>query len=77
MQDDLLSFNTELQEAVEEIWKKQDIEGQDGSQEGWAARMQELEKRRQIDPLDKVAKPELSKHEWNPKLSNIGDKAAV
>lgn len=76
LQEDLIKFGTELHEAVDEIWKKPDVEGQNGCQEGWAARMQETDKQRQIDPLDKVAKPELPKRDWNPKLSDIGGKLA-
>lgn len=73
MQQDIIDFADELKQTIDEIWKKkllddEDTEPADG---GWAARMQEHEKQRQIDPLDKVAKPDLVKTEWNPKLSSI------
>lgn len=71
LQNELSEFSEELKEALEEVWKKsQDAEGE-LSAEGWAARMQEHEKQRQVDPLDKVSKPELAKQEWNKKLSRI------
>lgn len=71
LQDDLIEFGAELQSSVVEIWRKQEPEGQNGSTDGWAARMLELEKRRQIDPLDKVVQPDISKREWDPKLSRV------
>ncbi|KAI0785729.1 IkappaB kinase complex IKAP component [Abortiporus biennis] len=71
LQQEIVDFAQELQLAVEEIWKKVEREGEPTTPEGWAARMQEIEKQRQIDPLDKVAKPELTKRDWNTKLSSL------
>ncbi|THG94781.1 hypothetical protein EW026_g6757 [Hermanssonia centrifuga] len=74
LQRELEDFARELKESVDEIWKKpQDAEAEgETSAEGWAKRMQEYEKQRQIDPMDKVAKPELVKQEWNTQLSRVG-----
>ncbi|CAL1711610.1 unnamed protein product [Somion occarium] len=77
LQQELMEFEEELKQAVEDIWKKKsaEAEGAEPFEDGWAARMQEYEKQRQIDPLDKVARPDLMKRDWNPKLSIIGNKS--
>ena len=73
LQQEVIDFAEELNQAVNEIWKKNsgEDEGTELTEGGWSARMQEYEKQRQIDPLDKVAKPTVIKREWNPKLSSI------
>ncbi|TFY59586.1 hypothetical protein EVJ58_g5682 [Rhodofomes roseus] len=71
LQADLHSLENELRDAVEEIWTKPTPEGDeaaDTAPEGWAARMQEHDKQRQVNPLDKVSKPELAKQEWKLRL---------
>lgn len=70
MQIELTTFNEELMAAIEEIWKKPvDIDGEPTTEaDGWAARMQEHEKQRLINPTDKVVKPEIVRSEWNLKL---------
>ena len=56
---------------LDEVWKKSEEPEGEMSLEGWAARMQEYEKQRQIDPLLKVSRPEQAKYEWNSKLPQI------
>lgn len=73
LQDELDAFAQELKAALEEVWKRPEDAGGETSLEGWATRMQEYQKQRQIDPLLKVARPDLVKYEWNKKLSRIGD----
>ena len=71
LQADLESFEEELRAAVEEIWTKPASEGEattEPTPDGWAARMLEHEKQRQVNPLDKVTKPELAKQEWRLRL---------
>lgn len=69
MQEELSAFETELHAAIQEIWTKPPtVEGEVSSSDGWAARMQEYEKQRQIDPLEKVPKPELPSGQWNVKF---------
>ena len=67
LQAELESFEAELRVAVEEIWAKPASEGEapaEAQPDGWAARMLEHERQRQLRPLEKVAKPELAKQEW-------------
>jgi len=72
LQDEIASFEKELSEAVEEIWKKlADIDGETQTADSWATRMQEHDKRQAIDPMDKVTKPEITKRVWNSKLSSL------
>ncbi|KAK7691913.1 hypothetical protein QCA50_005318 [Cerrena zonata] len=73
LQQEIIDFAEELKQAVDEIWKKKSIddEGAETTDGGWAARMEEYEKQRQVDPLDKVTKPDLVKRDWNPKLSSL------
>ncbi|KAF7791354.1 hypothetical protein EIP86_002368 [Pleurotus ostreatoroseus] len=71
LQDEISDFAAELKEAVEEVWKKAQDTEVEMSPEGWTARMQEYERQKRIDPLDKVSKPELAKQEWNKKMSCI------
>lgn len=71
LQDEIADFAQELKTAIEEAWKvPQDVEAET-SLEGWAARMQEYERQKRIDPLDKVSRPELVKQEWNKKMSHV------
>ena len=85
LQEELQAVAAELAEAVEEIWKKAP-EGEDGaagdapasasasasaSGDSWAARMEAHERRRNVNPVDNVARPELAKQEWKLKLPAI------
>ena len=71
LQSELESFEEEVRVAVEEIWTKPVSNGDATTEvtpDGWAARMLEHERQRQVDPLDKVTKPELAKQEWRLRL---------
>lgn len=73
LQDELDSFAKELAMALEEVWARPaDAEEGETSLEGWAARMQEYQKQRMVDPLLKVPRPDLAKYEWNKKLVRVG-----
>ncbi|KAI0326070.1 IkappaB kinase complex IKAP component [Cubamyces sp. BRFM 1775] len=72
LQQELQDFAAELTAAVEEIWKKAP-EGEEGTEtvpaaDSWAARMEAYEKQKHINPVDKVAKPEMGKPEWKLRL---------
>lgn len=58
MQNEVESFEVELKECVEEIWTRVEENGVGGA-DGWASRMAEVERSRVVNPLDKVAKPDL------------------
>jgi elongator complex protein 1 len=69
LQDDLKQFELELKEALEEIWPKP-MENEDT----WASRMQEREKGKQTDAIDKVPKPDLSRAvDWQMRLLELED----
>ncbi|THV06651.1 pol II transcription elongation factor [Dendrothele bispora CBS 962.96] len=78
MQRELADFETELKAAVEEIWAVTPPLG-DGSinstenaptRDSWAARMEEAEKNRRINPVERVPKPEMSgdRGDWKLRL---------
>lgn len=46
-----------IKEAVEEIWS---TPSKDAQVDTWASRMEEVEKSRQINPVERVVKPDLS-----------------
>ncbi|CCM05755.1 uncharacterized protein FIBRA_07987 [Fibroporia radiculosa] len=83
LQEELRAFEAELQAAVTEIWTRTPAdsatsagEGDGGQSEnaaadGWAARMREYERQRQVDPLEKVARPELARPEWTLKVPGV------
>ncbi|OBZ69676.1 Elongator complex protein 1 [Grifola frondosa] len=65
LREDLSDFEAELSTAVEEIWQRPpEIESEAPPADSWAVRMQEHEKQRHVNPVDKVTKPELAKQEW-------------
>ncbi|KAJ4471530.1 IkappaB kinase complex IKAP component [Lentinula aciculospora] len=84
MQRKLSEFETELGAAVEEIWVTCcDSAGLDGQaqtapplslQSSWAARMDETERQRKINPAERIAKPQLygdgDGKDWKMKLLN-------
>ncbi|EPQ55375.1 IkappaB kinase complex, IKAP component [Gloeophyllum trabeum ATCC 11539] len=74
LQDDILAFQAELTEAVEEIWRKpvENDEAGGPPEDSWAARIERLEKERTINPIDKVPKPQLSSGDWSLALLRIG-----
>ena len=58
LQQELSAFDKALREAIEEIWKKAGVK-QEEPVDSWAARMQERERDRMIDPIERVQKPEM------------------
>ncbi|TFK88053.1 IkappaB kinase complex IKAP component [Polyporus arcularius HHB13444] len=77
LQEEVREFSEELSGAVEEIWKRAP-EGEEGGAEGgaaheggWAARMEAYEKRKNVNPVDNIVKPELAKQEWKLKLADV------
>ncbi|TFK25707.1 pol II transcription elongation factor [Coprinopsis marcescibilis] len=73
LQQEVAQFETELKEALEEIWAKPLVEDEDGPlPDSWAARMAEAEKNRQINPIDRVPKPDtLRNDKWRIDLYEI------
>ena len=63
LQQAFSEFDKELREAIEEIWKKPEAE-QEQPVDSWTTRMQEKEKDRLIDPIERVQKPEMGVVEW-------------
>lgn len=62
LQNEMEAFEVELKECVEEIWTRPVEENGVGGAsipDGWASRMAEMEKGRILNPLDKVAKPDV------------------
>jgi len=74
LQDDLGKFEAELNAAVEEIWRKPTEPDGDTGTKGWAARMEEKEKERQANPIEKVEKPGLNRTDWRIQLLGIDRK---
>lgn len=56
----LNQFGIELRDAVEQAWKKPLESAGDTGMDSWATRMQEKEKERMINPIERVDKPELN-----------------
>ncbi|TFK50763.1 pol II transcription elongation factor [Heliocybe sulcata] len=74
LQENIVNFETELKEAIEEIWKKS-LDGTDAdapAEDGWAARMERLEKDRMINPIDKVPRPNISSTDWRVTMLETG-----
>lgn len=85
MQQELSEFEAELGAAIEEIWAVSIIssapDGDDQtaasqSQDSWAARMEEAERQRRINPLERVAKPQIDGDssvgkDWKMKLFEL------
>ncbi|KAK7472275.1 putative elongator complex protein 1 [Stygiomarasmius scandens] len=74
MQQELAEFEVELNAAVEEIWAVQPGDLSDPTdstpRDSWAARMEEAEKNKRVNPVERVPKPEMSadKRDWKLKL---------
>jgi hypothetical protein len=72
LQAELSEFEEELGKALEEVWTKatdEDVPPIDS----WAARMEERERTKAVNPVDKVPKPELSRGEnWRIRLYELG-----
>lgn len=59
LQNEVEAFEAELKECVEEIWTRPVEESDASVPDGWASRMAEVERGRVVNPLDKIAKPDL------------------
>lgn len=72
LQAELSEFENELGKALEEVWTKaadEDVPPIDS----WAARMEERERNKTVNPIDKVPKPELPRGEnWRIRLFELG-----
>ncbi|ESK87867.1 pol ii transcription elongation factor [Moniliophthora roreri MCA 2997] len=77
MQEDVAQLEQELKTAIDEIWTKTPVvEGQDQepvvpAQDSWAARMEEVERNRRINPAERVPKPDILSADWKLKLYEI------
>lgn len=74
LQKELTEFEVELREAVEWIWTKPSEDTVDGGppQDSWASRMEEIEKKKQVNPIDQVPKPVLEAgKDWRVKLLDM------
>ena len=60
----LSAFDKELRDTIEEIWKKTGVD-QEQPADSWAARMQEKERDRLIEPIERVQKPEMGAVEFS------------
>ncbi|KAG6888546.1 hypothetical protein C0992_008245 [Termitomyces sp. T32_za158] len=58
MQKHLTDFGDELQRSLNEVWMKP---GEETPIDSWATRMEQLEKARRANPVDKVPELELSR----------------
>ncbi|KAH9915816.1 IKI3 family-domain-containing protein [Fomitopsis serialis] len=70
-QTEARSLQTDLQSFEDELRNAPAPEGDDAAEstlDGWAARMEEYEKQRQINAVEKVSKPEFVKREWDLRL---------
>ena len=71
LQRDVAAFEAEFNEAVEEIWARPAVDGDEDAEpvDGWAARMAEVEKRKAISPIDQVPKPDAARvKDWQVNL---------
>ncbi|KIL68708.1 hypothetical protein M378DRAFT_8174 [Amanita muscaria Koide BX008] len=58
LQAELSEFENELGKALEEVWTKAEDDDK-ADVDSWAARMEEAERQKGINPIDKVPKPEV------------------
>ncbi|PBK88520.1 pol II transcription elongation factor [Armillaria gallica] len=71
LQKEVDAFERELQETVEDIWKKPAEEGESAT-DSWAARMEQVEKAKRVNPVDSVPKPELGRNaDWRLRLLDL------
>lgn len=76
MQADATSFEQELKETIDEVWTRSGDGEVDPStataEDSWAARMAEVERSKLINPLDKVARPDVIKSDkWRINLYEL------
>ncbi|KAG9221313.1 hypothetical protein CCMSSC00406_0009424 [Pleurotus cornucopiae] len=77
LQKEVSEFEEELLATLEDIWAKPktDSDNPDGSNgDTWATRMEEIEKRRLIEPTAKITKPDLRKGDWRLRLFDVTGK---
>ncbi|KAF9494179.1 Elongator complex protein 1 [Pleurotus eryngii] len=77
LQKEVSEFEEELLATLEDIWAKPktDPDNPDGSNgDTWATRMEEIEKRRLIEPTAKITKPDLRKGDWRLRLFDVTGK---
>lgn len=73
MQAELSGFEDELGKALEEVWTKPPTDEDVPPVDSWAARMEETERNKIVNPIDKVPKPELPRAEnWRITLYELG-----
>ncbi|KAK0212323.1 pol II transcription elongation factor [Desarmillaria ectypa] len=71
LQKEIDAFERELQEVVEDIWKKPADEGKSAT-DSWAARMEQVEKAKRVNLVDSVLKPELGRNaDWRLRLLDL------
>lgn len=78
LQADVVEFERELKEAVDEIWSR-GVTEEDPSkdpdaveEDTWATRMAELERQRLINPLGRVSKPDVIRiDKWKMNLYDL------
>ncbi|KAK0495026.1 pol II transcription elongation factor [Armillaria luteobubalina] len=71
LQKEVDAFERELQETVEDIWKKPTEEGETAT-DSWAARMEQVEKAKRVNPVETVPKPELGRNaDWRLRLLDL------
>lgn len=72
LQNEVEAFEVELKESIEDIWTRPCEENGMNTPDGWASRMAEVERNQAVNPLDKVAKPDISQlTDWRLKLFGI------
>ncbi len=73
LQKDMGDLGEELENAVAEIWSMpQEEDGEDKALppgDTWASRMEELEKNKRVNPVEKVPRPEVKNNgDWKMRL---------
>lgn len=71
MQTEFSRLEIELRDAVEEIWKKSSEPGEVEGTEGWRTRMEEKERERKINPIERVPRPSVDASDWQVKIWNF------
>jgi elongator complex protein 1 len=71
LQNDLDDFVQELEEAIDDIWRKPSEDGDDrGPVDSWAKRMEDRQ-RNKVNPTDKIERPEINQLDWKVKVLNM------
>lgn len=70
LQNEMEAFEMELKEGIEEIWTRS--AGEPSVVDDWASRMAEVERKKAVNPVDKVAKPDTAAgKDWRLKLFDV------